>query len=113
MARLRENDLRVILGPEFARIMENDVEQKAPTTPEEIRAARQRKASKLSDMRFTMFAVLVAGLGLMFGSWYRQTGFDVQAICGAVGAAFGLIALFVLTFKRRALVRGGDALVQA
>lgn len=104
MARLREQDLKAILGPDYARKMQSDMEQDAPTTPAEEAAARKRKADKLAELRFSLVTLVAIGFALLFSSYYTNAGLDLQAICAAGAVLVGVVGLFVATTKRRALL---------
>jgi hypothetical protein len=105
MARLREHDLQVILGPDWARKLESDLEHKEPITPAEKAKARERRATKLSELRFSLFALVAIGCGLLFGSWYNKAGLDIQAMCGVAAVVVGVVSLFIATVKRRRIVK--------
>lgn len=102
MARLREQDLRAILGPDFARLLQDEAHLK-PVTPQEKENARRKQVQSIAELRLTLAGVIVAGGGLIFGSFMNHTGFDIQAMCGAAGVAAGLVGLGYTIVKRRAL----------
>ena len=104
MGRLRDEDLRAILGPDFNRIIEAEFNSAKPVTLAEIRKSREKEANRLSELRFTMFAVLVVGMALDSASWIQKAGLDIQADFGVAAVLFGILGLIVLTRKRRAVL---------
>ncbi len=104
MGRLRDEDLRAILGPDYNKIIEAEFNSAKPVTLAEIKKSREKEANRLSEMRFTMFAVLVVGMALDTASWLQKAGLDIQADFGVAAVLFGIVGLIVLTRKRRAVL---------
>ena len=104
MARLSDDDLRTILGPDFARKLKADLEHREPTSPEERAAHAKREANKLADFRFTLWAVIVGGSALMAGSYFNKTGIDLPAVSGALAVAAAVAGLFFVTAKRKRIL---------
>lgn len=109
MARLSDEDLQIILGPDFAHKLKADREHAKAVTPEEKAAAARSEASKLADLRFTLAAVVFGGFALMAGSYFNKTGIDLQAQSGAAGVVFAVVGLFIINAKRRKLLTAAAA----
>ena len=109
MANLSDADLLAIMGPDFKRLMQNDVEVTAISTPEEHAASRARRATKLSDLRFSCVAVMITGLALLAGALYAKIGFgSVQGLMGLAVIALGLVGMVVIYTKRATLLREAE-----
>jgi hypothetical protein len=104
MARLSDEDYRIILGEDFARKIQADMEHGEAQTPQERAAAAKRQANKLGDLRFTLGAVIFTGVALLAGAHFNNLGFETQAMCGVAAALFGAIGLYVVSAKRRKLI---------
>ncbi|MDB5545300.1 MAG: hypothetical protein JWO64_2449 [Hyphomicrobiales bacterium] len=104
MGRLRDEDLRAILGPDYTKIIEAEYNSAKPVTLAEIRKSREKEANRLSEMRFTMFDVLVVGMALDSASCLQKAGLDIQADFGVAAILFGIAGLIILTRKRRAVL---------
>jgi uncharacterized membrane protein len=106
MANLPDADLLAIMGPDFKRKMETSTQVTAVSTPAEHAASRARRATKLSDLRFSCAAVIITGLAMLSGALYAKIGFgSVQGLLGLGAIALGLVGMVLIYSKRAALLR--------
>jgi hypothetical protein len=89
MASLRDADLVAILGDDYARKFQAEQEANV-TTPQEREAKRKRDIDRLTDVRISLTGLVLAGIGLLVGPYVLKSGFNVQAICGAIFIVLGL-----------------------
>jgi hypothetical protein len=114
MAELNNEDLRLILGADFEKKMQNIREHAAPTNPEERAASARRAADKLGDLQLTFVGLFLVGAVLIIGSLHAGHGISIQAIGGALSVLSGLTAIIFTVRKRRQLlaVPSGEVAIQ-
>lgn len=102
MASLRDVDLIAILGEDYARKVQKEM-QTTPVTIIEREQARQREVNRITDLRISLTGAVLGGLGLLAGPYFLKSGFDVQAMIGTALIAIGVIGWVVTSTRKRSI----------
>ena len=102
MASLRDADMIAILGEDYARKFQSDLEAK-PKTAQEREAARKRDIERITDLRISLVGAVLAGAGLLVGPYVHHSGLDIQAICGIAAMGMGVIGFAYTITRKRSL----------